>query len=338
MTASLLVFVSVALMVVVSGFCFVGCVLNTHGTGVDPNKPDPDNPDPDPKPVPFTKYSGTITSRGDCIAYWPLDEASPADPAGIIKAHDAVGGHDGEYKHKTNAPGLFPCPDYTNSLTVHSAKAFGTLSLGTQTLLPGDAVQPANDPNDLTTGMEVDGACVVVPFSADLNVGVFTLEAWVRPEWDPAVKATRFVFDSRDGGGLRGFLLNANDDNEWQGVLADVNGNFTTAKNGTAMKSKIAHLVLTFDGSQAVLFVDAVAGTPVTIPAAYSANTTKRLAIGAGGPFFDDRMNSTGDAFFPLFPFNGTIQDVALYNSVLSDTDIQKHFDDGSGKTTVPAG
>ncbi len=33
MTASLLILVPVALLVVISGFCFVGCVFDSHGLG-----------------------------------------------------------------------------------------------------------------------------------------------------------------------------------------------------------------------------------------------------------------------------------------------------------------
>jgi hypothetical protein len=44
------------------------------------------------------------------------------------------------------------------------------------------------------------------------------------------------------------------------------------------------------------------------------------------------------DASFPLVPFKGTIQDVAIYDDVLDPGTISKHSNDGSGKTTVPAG
>ena len=61
MTASLLVFVPVALLALIGTFCFVGCVFPTGGL---------------PSP-PFTTYSDTdVIGNPDCVAYWPLNDSS----------------------------------------------------------------------------------------------------------------------------------------------------------------------------------------------------------------------------------------------------------------------
>ena len=39
------------------------------------------------------------------------------------------------------------------------------------------------------------------------------------------------------------------------------------------------------------------------------------------------------DEIPPMYPFNGWIQDVAFYNTVLDDTTIQTHYMNGSGMT-----
>ena len=55
------------------------------------------------------------------------------------------------------------------------------------------------------------------------------------------------------------------------------------------------------------------------------------LVIGVGGPWLPPRMQLADEVFFPVFPFKGTIQDVAIYNVVLDPTVINTHFKDGSG-------
>jgi hypothetical protein len=322
MTASLLVLVPVALLVLISGFCFIGCVLNTHGLGTG-----------DP-PSPYTDYSGDVTGDASIVAYWPLNEPSPADPSGPITAHDIVGGHDGQYKHKGNDTDLFPIPGFNLLANIDSAPATGFLQLAAVSLVAGDAKN--GDPNDLQTGMQTDGACVTVPFSNKINLSVFTVEAWVRPEWNDDQHAFRAIVDSRGyiNGTLRGVALWSNETHHWEAALYDVNGNrlFVTAVSPVLL-GQVAYLAFTFDGTNAALFVNGEKVTqPTALSAAYSPNTTQALVIGAGGPWLDDRVNGVGDNFFPILPFSGTIQDVAIYSSVLSDDTIKQRFDHGSGK------
>jgi hypothetical protein len=333
MSVWLLAFVPAALFFIVSGFCFVGCVLQTGGLGGPP------------EPTPFTKYSDQdVIANASCVAYWPLDEAAPADDTKKLTAHDAKGGNDGEYKHKGNAPDLFPCPALQIVPGLDSAPAIGFLSLGAVSLLPGDAVQPGNDPKVLTTGMEVDGAFVTVPANAAINPPVFTLEAWVQPEWKAGgAAATRAIVTSQssDASGASGFILWVNEAGNWEGFVNDGTSSGTaTATAGPAALGEPTYLAMTFDGTSTSLFVNGMlAGGPTALPAGpYSPNTTQPLIIGAGFGYLPPRTMGGPDATFPLLPFNGTIQDVAIYNKVLTDEDILQHFNDGSGKTTVPAG
>lgn len=337
MSAWLLVFVPVALFFIVSGFGFVGCILQTGGLGGD-------------KPTPFTKYSDTdVIGNPSCVAYWPLSEPSATadNPVASAKATDVIGGNNGNYTHKGNAPaGMFPCPGFQLAPGVDSAAAIGFLALGLESLLPGDAVQPGNDPNILTTGMQVNGGFVTVPVNGAINPpGPFTIEAWARPEWaaaDPA--AFRSLIDSRDNNimGVHGFAIWVNEQGNWEAVLNCTNSTNALVTAGPATLSSATHVVLTFDGANAAsLFINgalASAVTPLPAGETFSPNTTKPLVIGVGAPWLPDRQQPTDNNFFPLFPFNGTIQDVAIYNTVLSDADILQHFNDGSGKTTVPAG
>jgi hypothetical protein len=336
MSTSLLVLVPIALLFIVSGLCFVGCAFNTGGLGGPP-----------PKPTPFNKYSDNDVIPF-AVAYWPLDEQSPADGTGKLTARDATKhGHDGEYKHKGNAAGLFPCPGFPLAAGTDTAAATGFLSLGVEAIVLGDAEQPPTDPLVLKTGMQVDGAFVTVPYSADINPASFTVEAWVQPQWDPAVPAYRAIVDSRDnvGGTIHGFVLWVNEAGNWEGAVADVNGNFIFVTAGAAVMKKTTYLAFTFDGATgiATLFTDVMKTTQqMPLGATYSPNTTQPLVIGAGARYLTDRVNSTGDLFFPIFPFTGVIQDVAIYDGVLPDTTINTHQVDGSGngppEPPAPAG
>ena len=332
MSMSLLVFVPVALLFIVSGLCFVGCLLDSSAYDVD--KPNPEDKPPN-------NYSDTdvLVDPEIVAAYCPLDEKSPTDGTAKLTARDALGANDGEYKHKGNAPKLFPCPAFQLAPGTDTAEEIGFLSLGAEAIVLGDAEQPPADPLVLKTGMQVRGAFVTVPYSATINPAVFTVEAWVRPEWDGSVPAYRAIVDSRDnvGGTIHGFVLWVNQAGNWEAAMADVDGNFLFATAGQAAFGETAYLAFTFDGTNAALFVNGVkASQPMSLPAAYSPNTTQDLVIGAGAPWLDDRMNSTGDNFFPIFPFNGVIQDVAIYNTVLVDSAIEIHFYHGNGKE-VPA-
>ena len=334
MTASLLAIVAIALLALISGVCFVGCVLQTGGLGGDP------------EPRTFTKYSDVdVLQNTSCVAYWPLDEASPADPSGIIKAHDAKGSNNGEYKHKGNAPALFPCPGFEVSPGVNSAQANGFLSLGVESLLPGDAKQPGNDPNVLTTGMQADGAFVTVPLSSVINPPPpFTIEAWARPEWaDGGLPTLHVLLDARGNVGMShgGYAIWVNTDGNWEAVVIGTGPSNAVVTADKAALSTVTHVVLTYDGTNATLFTNGVrAPQSASLPMGqtFSPNTTVPLVIGVGNPSLPPRTQQGDLNFFPLFPFKGTIQDVAVYNAVLSDDVIKQHFDDGSGKTTLPAG
>lgn len=54
------------------------------------------------------------------------------------------------------------------------------------------------------------------------------------------------------------------------------------------------------------------------------------LIIGAGFRFLASRTAADEVVAFPLIPFNGTIQNVAIYNAVLAETVIKQHTDDGN--------
>jgi hypothetical protein len=80
-----------------------------------------------------------------------------------------------------------------------------------------------------------------------------------------------------------------------------------------------------------ILFVDGEQRGPKVTAATYAANTAQPLWIGAGAPYVPLRPQAPGVLAGPLFPFEGAIQDVAIYNTALTSDVILTHYHNGNG-------
>jgi hypothetical protein len=348
MSTALIILIPVTLLGIVGMLCFVGCVLDPHGTLVGPG--------PGPA-MPFTAYSATtVLPTNSIIAYWPLKEASDTLPASEL-----VSGNNGNYIDQNTAPPntVYPWPSYSipngANPDVLSADAPGTIALaqpgivkGDVDLRPGDPVPPAC--------MVVNGCYVEVPWNDKFIPKLsFTVEAWVRVDWtagDP--HAWRFVLDMREQTPVTtGFALYAKaDDNapgmyRWAAILGDGSAKFTfldsselliTLKDPAAAAGTTFYLALTYESTSQTLtlFVNgAQLGQASSV--GYAWNAAQVLWIGAGSPYVPLRTQPAGpDPASPLFPFVGAIQDVAIYSAALLPGDILKHFNNGTG--TDPGG
>ncbi len=338
MSTSLILLIPVALLGVVGMFCFVGCFLDATGLGGPP----------------FTKYTGiTVLTNPAIIAYWPLGETADTQPAAEL-----ISGNTGNYIDPTTAPSLYPWPAYSvpnpPNPDIPSADAPGTVSFAQPGLVSGDTVQPGNDPAVLTPCVVVNGCYVEVPFNAKfIPETSFTIEAWVRPDWDSnATPANRFVLDSRDLNPDTGFALFAQavDDQpgtyRWAGMV----GNGGTGSEGfTVVPSEeltimlgsaetpaaSSYLALTFDAASQTLtlFVNGQALGSAS-SAVYVPNSTQPLWIGAAAPYVPRRPQPVDALASPLFPFVGAIQDVAIYSAALSADTILLHFHNGRGNSS----
>lgn len=317
MTASLLVFVPVALLVLVAAFRFVGCVkLDTQGTGFPP----------------YTDYSGKdVKGNTDCVAFWPLD-----DKPGQNKAADIVGNNTGTYRDKSSDPSLYKIPAGELGPTTHQAEATGFLEIGAPGIVSGATVAP-HDPSNrvFATCMKVDGAFVeVAPNSTTNPEAPFSVEFWAKPEWSAdGPPATRMVIDSRDvtDTSRSGFSIRVNDVGLWEAALGVGTVSTVVLTAGIVDLSAASHVVLTCDGTSARLFVNGTPGPAMTLAPGFVPNTTQRLIIGAGGAYLPDRTAMDQVNAFPFLPFNGKIQCVAIYNKVLSDGTISAHHEHGLG-------
>lgn len=176
--------------------------------------------------------------------------------------------------------------------------------------------QPGLVVNDTDTAAQFDGASayVSVPFNAALNPAKFTLEAIVEVAGNENM--FRAVVSSRDidaDAQRRGFILYANDANLWEAWVGV--GTDWGKATGPAVTPGKHYLAVTYNGTTLKLYVDPADDTPASVDVAYQPNTARELRIGAG-------TNETD----PQFWFNGTIDEVAIYNIDLDFATIQTHF------------
>ncbi len=294
-------------------------------------------------------YSATVLSDAP-VAYWRLGETHGAEPASGPTvpntpvsggaAQDETGQHDGIYRAvMLQRPAPSPLPD-------DSPAAAGSLSLEAAGLLEVSETEK--------TSMNADGGYVEVPFSPSLNLSSFTVEALVRPAWSPAetgLYRSVLTFCTLDvtqnathgfgfglfAGPAPGALPGAPD--VWQIWLGD-GKTFTPFKDPnrdltTVDFNRTSYLAVTYDdaGKKLNMYVytagidlDSGVAHPlsdVAVPA-YSPVTdpTQSLLIGMHRP----PLGSGVSGPFPVYhPFQGRIQEVALYGQALSTGRVASH-------------
>jgi hypothetical protein len=337
LSAPLIILVPFGLLAIVGLLCFVGCSFQPGAA----------------LPLWTTYTDGTVLANPAVVAYWPLGEVADTDPA-----VDRVAGHNGNYVDGATVPSLYPWPAYSvpnpPGPDVQSAAAPGTLALGQPGIVQGDSIQPGNQFDVRTDCIVVNGGYVNITFNAAFNPPTsFTIEAWVRVDWDAnAPHAYRSVLDSRDtAAGGTGFAVYAKADDNMPGIYhweaAIGNGGtggaaFTlvpsddppiTLYDSSLPAGVTYHLAVTFDGpSQTlILYVDGEQRGPKITPASYVPNTTQPLWIGAGGSYLPLRPQGPGVVASPLFPYDGAIQDVAVYNAALTSDVVLLHYHNGNG-------
>lgn len=153
---------------------------------------------------------------------------------------------------------------------------------------------------------------VGIPHAGALSPTVaVTLEAWAIPQDLTAPSGHRMVFSLKDTAYVS-FLLGASFSPffslEVAGVQRSVNSNYV----GVAQKKH--HIVATYDGATMRIYVDAVERNTFPIVGAMTLGAVeKRIADYVAAPL--------------IYPFNGTIDEVALYGTALSPARIQAHYD-----------
>ncbi len=190
-----------------------------------------------------------------------------------------------------------------------SGSYLNTPSLGQVGALTGDA--------NSAVGFNGSDEYVNVPYTAALNPSQFTVEAWAYPTGGQGT--WRSLVSSRDyaPGAARGYILYAGPDNRWQ--LWTGSGAWNTLLGPAIVLNQWTHLVGTYDGSSARLYVNGTLAASSTV--SYVQNAARPLRIAAG------RSETTPPSYF----LSGRVDEVAVYGSPLSPARVQAHFAASSG-------
>jgi hypothetical protein len=236
--------------------------------------------------VPVTG-NAKIVMADSPIAYWRLDEAEGSEA--VI---DAAGNFDGTYD---NADGT------------------GTFTYQAITGVPNDT--------DGALGV-TKGARVLIPWAPELNPhGVFSVEAWVKPATQSTGSGDdyRTAFSSESDAALAdnptGWLMYHTPDDTWTWVVYKGywQASWLNAADVHIVAGEWYHMVLTYDGSLFNFYINGALQTSQAVEG-YIPNRN--------GPF--DIGWRTINGTFPAF--DGTIDEVAVYNQALTLSQVQTHY------------
>ncbi|MBS1968814.1 MAG: LamG domain-containing protein [Bdellovibrionales bacterium] len=151
---------------------------------------------------------------------------------------------------------------------------------------------------------------VFLPFYGNLNQAVFSLTAWIRVTGGGG---DRCVLASRDTLPTRGYAVYVDSSGVPQVRLGNGSADTWIIARGAAIPNNVwTHIAVTFDGSSLRFYQN---GFQVGVNfLVYAPNTTRPLYLGAGGT----ELNPNAADFF-----NGDIDEVGIWSSVLADTDVQ---------------
>jgi hypothetical protein len=161
-------------------------------------------------------------------------------------------------------------------------------------------------PGEVGQGFLIPGslAGVRTGFATNLQIQVFTIEAWVQRS-----STSRVSFDSQGDGiffgyGIGGYGLGILS----SGLLYLSDIGYSSVQNSVAITdTNFHHVAVSADGANVVFYVDGVPSSPIGYSPGYTFSTAS--AVGARG-------DTLGNSFY------GTIDELAIYNRALSAGEI----------------
>ncbi len=179
---------------------------------------------------------------------------------------------------------------------------------------------PTGIPHETNTAMEVSGgATVQIPYALELNpFGPFSIEAWLQPATvaSPGVADWRTALGSLGNGdsGPTGWHLYQGTDEHWALIIwagSWSNTGWFTDLDDTIVANNWYHVVIAYDGTLFKLYVNNA--ERFALPWSYFVqNSDSPLVLGWGYSGWN--------------PFDGVIDDVAVYNKELTAAQVEAHY------------
>jgi hypothetical protein len=267
-------------------------------------------------------YQSTLLSHNP-LAYWRLDTTTAAPPLNKV----------------ANSGSLGSAGDGYAVLDVNKG----------QTGVVGNCIRL----NNVSSTIAHCGSKVDVPFNAALNPSTFSVEFWAKPNTLPASDTTGVCplssFNQNWFGGANrsGFLFYVNNQARWNFRLGLTSGYAVNlqASTGTASVGNWQHIVATYDGLTANIYANGV----LIASAASDASTTgwrpnSQSALRIGGTSLNGDLsdnpspgvfNASGQGHSGNRGWDGWVDEVAVYNSILSPSTVAAHY---AAATTNNAG
>jgi hypothetical protein len=210
---------------------------------------------------------------------------------------------------ETNEPP--PAGNLATNLGTSGSAYDGYYGSGVATDVPGALVA---DP-DTAASFNGSSGYLDIPYGPVATIGApFTAEAWLNAEGN---SGTYCALSAGQFGSPRAGWLIYNVGSGWSFRLYNLNGTATSLNlTGGTIDANWHHIVAVFDGTNGRLYQDGVLVAGPTAATGYVPNPSTDLTIGA---------RSDGG-----FVFAGEIDEVAIYTNVLSSTDVQAHYNNGT--------
>ena len=244
--------------------------------------------------APTTPYPVAVIADKP-IAFWRLDEPDDANGNQGVVANDYIGGYDGMY---TNT--ILQVPGYDPTLDADTAAQFGSWTLN------DSAVE------------NITGIAFTTPTNTD---GAFSVEAWVNAS-QPATAGAGIVSAGYGGGGEQFAIDCGGTGNALRFYFRDAStaSHVVTGTNVLTIGTWY-HVAAVLDAahSNEFLYVDGqlVAKTTLAAKGLGVRTPTTPLSIGARSSILLTNYN---------LQFQGTIDEVAIYNYALSSNQVLNHY------------
>jgi hypothetical protein len=260
-------------------------------------------PDSGPYQIIVSNSAGTITS-GVAV----LNVVNPGgDYSSVVLADNPVG-----YwrLNQTVTTDLSVCANLGSLGAAGNGTYFLGVAGGQPGAIWGDA-DPAANFNGTQGRMDV-------PYDAELNPPVFSVELWAQLHVNPGSSLVS-PLTSRASGGSRGYYFFVQPGSgKWQFLTGQGSGNDVMV-GPSALWNQWAHLVGTYDGTNKAFYVNGVLVT----------NRAVAFLPASATPFRVGASSSSDNS--PSLWFPGNLDEVAVYSHALSPDRVLAHYTTGAG-------